>query len=212
MATRRPVLSRERIIHTALAVIDRDGLDALSMRRLGAELGVDAMAVYYHLPDKAALFDGVVEAVYSEVDVDAAALPGPWPEMLAVYLRRLREVLRRHPHAVAVIATRPAYTASVLGPADRAVGRLREEGLTARSAMEITHACRAFTIGFVLAEVGAPLGGPTRAPREAISPADYPHLVEAMAEGYRPDEQYEAGLRAMLDGFARQQAAAGHVP
>ncbi|ASO21250.1 AcrR family transcriptional regulator [Actinoalloteichus hoggarensis] len=212
MATRRPALSRDRIIRAALALIDRDGLDALSMRRLGAELGVDPMAVYYHLPDKAALFDGVVEAVYSEVDVDAAALPGPWPDLLAAYLRRLRTVLRRHPHAVAVIATRPGYTASVLEPADRAVGRLKEEGLTARAAMEITHACRAYTIGFVLAEVGAPLGGPTRAPREAIGSADYPHLVEAMAEGYRPDEQYEAGLRAMLDGFARRQAEIGLTP
>jgi AcrR family transcriptional regulator len=87
---------------TALALIDRDGLDALSMRKLGAELGNDPMAVYHYLPNKAALYDGVVEAIYVEMDLDGLSPSGDWREYLAGSVRRMREVLRRHPKAFGV--------------------------------------------------------------------------------------------------------------
>ena len=66
----RPALSREYILHTALRIVDRDGPDKLTMRRLGAELGVDPMAVYHYLPNKAALFDGITEAIWASLDLD----------------------------------------------------------------------------------------------------------------------------------------------
>ncbi|MEU8247420.1 TetR/AcrR family transcriptional regulator [Nonomuraea sp. NPDC048916] len=205
--TGRPVrlaLTREYIVRTALAILDRDGVAGLSMRKLAAELGTNPMAFYHHLPNKAALFDGVVEAAYAEIDIDIEALArtGTWRDMLTTFARSLRDVLRHHPHVLAIIATRPAYAPSILGLADRALGGLRGSGFTDRDLLVMVNALRAFTIGHVLAEVGEPVGGPTPTEEEAVGLLDrYPNLARAVSGGYQPQEQFEQVLQAMLDGF-----------
>ncbi|GII92240.1 TetR/AcrR family transcriptional regulator C-terminal domain-containing protein [Sinosporangium siamense] len=196
-----PALNRDYIIRMALGLVDRVGIEGLSMRELGVELGVDPMAVYYHLPNKAALFDGIVEAVYAEVDV-APGASGDWRELVANFMRRLREVLRRHPRAVPILATRPSYTPKSL--ADQALGSLQAAGLPPRRSLDIVACLGAYTIGHVLAEVSPPAGGETATAEEAaepMAPDTFPHLARAVAGGYRGDEQFEAGLRAMLAGF-----------
>lgn len=200
----RPALTRDRIVRAALEIIDRDGIEALSMRRLGAELGVDPMAVYYHVPNKAALFDGVVEAVFAAIDIDPDTLPqtGNWRDLLVLFMRRLREVLRAHPNALPVIATRPAYTPSVLTFGDRAVAALEDSGFGSRDILIMVNCLRTYTVGHVIAELGQPVGGPTASPEEAAAIIEaYPNLARAISGGYQPDEQYELGLQAMLDGF-----------
>jgi len=203
----RPALTRAHIVATALALIDRDGIAGLSMRKLGAELGVDPMAVYYHLPNKAALYDGVVEAIWEEIGSDAMAPEGTWPEMTATFMRRMREVLRRHPHALPIVSTRPATTPALVGVLDRALGRLVAAGLDPADAIDMTNCLATYTVGFTIAEVGEPVGGATADPDAVLAevdPATVPHLAAAFADGYeyRPDEQFELGLGAMLDGFA----------
>src|SRR5262249_890038 len=133
----RPALTRDYIIRVALDIVDTSGINALSMRKLGAELGVDPMAVYYHLPNKAALFDGIVELVYAEIDLDyeSLAATGTWRDQISTYMRRLRDVLRHHPNVLPAIATRPAYTPSVLALGDRALGVLQEVGFSGRAAL-----------------------------------------------------------------------------
>lgn len=203
----RPALTRDRIIRTALEIIDRDGIEALSMRHLGAELSVDPMAIYYYVPSKAALFDGLVEAVYAAIDIDPETLPrkGNWREQLVMFMRRLREVLRAHPNALPVIATRPAYTPSVLTWGDQAMAVLADSGFASRDILIMVNCLRTFTVGHVIAELGQPVGGPTASPEEAAAIiAEYPNLASAIAGGYQPDEQYELGLQAMLDGFERR--------
>lgn len=203
----RPALTREYIVRTALAILDRDGIAGLSMRKLGAELGTNPMAFYHHLPNKAALFDGVVEAAYAEIDIDIEALActGTWRDMLTAYARSLRDVLRRHPNVLVIIATRPAYTPSVLGLADRALRALRGSGFTDHDLLVMVNALRAFTIGHLLAEVGQPVGGPTPTEEEAVALIDrYPNLARAIRGGYRPQEQFDQVLQAMLDGFERR--------
>jgi AcrR family transcriptional regulator len=208
-AAGRPVrlaLTREYIVRTALAILDRDGAAGLSMRKLGAELGTNPMAFYHHLPNKAALFDGVVEAAYAEIDIDIEALArtGTWRDVLTGFARSLRDVLRRHPHVLVIIATRPAYAPSILGLADRALGVLRNSGFTDRDRDPLVaiNAVRSFTIGHVLAEVGEPVGGPTPSEEEAVALLGrYPNLARAVSGGYRPQEQFDQVLQAMLDGF-----------
>jgi TetR/AcrR family transcriptional regulator, tetracycline repressor protein len=202
----RPALTREYIVRTALAIIDRDGLAKFSMRRLGTELGADPMAVYHYLPSKAALFDGVVETVYGEIAFDGLDLGGPWQEQVAAFMLRLREAVRRHPNALPVLSTRPAYQPTMFRFGEFALSVLTGAGFTSQQAIDIVNCLGTFTIGHVLAEVGEPVGGPTAEPAEvrAMVPEDeFPHLARAFADGYeyRPDEQYELGLRAMLDGF-----------
>lgn len=197
-------LSRELFVEAALTLIDRDGVDRLSMRRLGTELGVDPMAVYYYLPNKAAVFDAVVEALYAEMEREPAPESLSWREYLVWFFSRMRSVLRRHPHAIGTFATRPSYAPSTLRSGDRALGVVMRSGLSARQALILVNCLRGFTIGRLLAEVSDPAGGLTLESEEARSAMDaetFPHLALAIAEGYDADEQFELGIEALIAGF-----------
>lgn len=202
----RVKLDRTRIVRAALAIIDRDGIPGLSMRKLGAELGVDPMAVYYYLPNKSALFDGVIEAVYLEADFDSLPGEGDWRELSRVFLHRLRDTILRHPHALPILSTRPAYVEPMLRFSDRLLGIFDVAGFTAAQAIDLANCLATFTIGHALAQVGEPVGGATAAPEELEAMiSGYPRLHKAFVDGYEynPDPQYELGLTAMLDGFER---------
>jgi len=202
----RPALNRDYIIRTALTIIDQDGLAKLSMRRLGQELGTDPMAVYHYLPSKSALFDGVVEAVYREIDLTGFDFGAPWRAQLTTFMHALRAAVRRHPNALAVLSTRPAYVPAMLGFGEHALGLLTGAGFTTTQAFDLVNCLGTFTIGHVLAEVGEPVGGATASDEElAEMVRSYPRLAAALSGGYeyRADEQYELGLQAMLEGFAR---------
>ncbi|MBT8228261.1 MAG: TetR/AcrR family transcriptional regulator [Dactylosporangium sp.] len=213
----RPALTRDHIVRTALAIIDSDGVAGLTMRRLGTELGVDSMAVYHHLPNKAALFHGVVEAVYAEVDLETLPETGTWRDQLTAAIRRIRQAFQRHPNALPVVATHPTTTPPMLAIADHGVKVLSAAGFAATTAFDIINCLGTYTIGQTLAEVSAPIAGDVDDPNAALAamdPADYPHLVQAFVSGYdhRPDEQYELGLQAMLDGFERRRPRPGPQP
>jgi AcrR family transcriptional regulator len=202
----RPALTRDYIIRTALAIVDRDGITGLSMRKLAAEIGTNPMAFYHHLPNKAALFDGVVEAVFAEVDIDLDAMGQlGWRERVRAIAHALRETLRRHPHVLVIIATRPAYTGAVLDFGDRALAVVCESGFNDRDALIVLAAVREYTIGQLLAEVASPIGGPTLTANQAMDVLTaYPTLARATAGGYAPDDHYELVLESMLDGFGRR--------
>jgi AcrR family transcriptional regulator len=104
----RAGLSREQVLDAALDLIGREGAAALSMRRLGAELGVEAMTLYHYLPNKDALLDGIVERVTAQAETRFG--DGPWDRTLTEYARSLRATLLRHPGAAALVATRPAVS------------------------------------------------------------------------------------------------------
>jgi len=103
--TRTP-LSRLRIAQAALAIVDRDGLDALSMRRLGAELGVEGMAIYRHFPNKAAVLAGIVEVLLAELVIPPPS-DVPWQTVFREVSRAYRALLLRHPHAIPLLAALP---------------------------------------------------------------------------------------------------------
>jgi len=194
-------------VRTALAVIDRDGVAGLSMRKLGAEMGVEAMAIYHHLPNKAALFDGVVEHLWSEVKFAPPTAGLEWTEQLAVFMRSFRDILWRHPRAVPIVGTRPAVTPGMLALLERALELLTTAGLDAGEALDLINCMASFTVGHVLAEVGEPVGAPGVPPEQvyaSLTAESHPHLVGAIAAGYdyRPNEQFERGLRALIAGWA----------
>jgi TetR/AcrR family tetracycline transcriptional repressor len=205
-AKARPQLSRERIIGTALEIIDQGGIAALSMRKLGAHLGADPMAVYYYLPNKAALYDGVVEAVYSQIDITELDRHAPWRELVTAIMLSLRSAIRRHPNALPVLSTRPAYTPAMFQLGEFALEVMQRAGFAAGTVVDIINCLGTFTVGHVLAEIGEPVGGATATAEdvaELVTELEYPHLAKVFAGGYafRPEEQYRMGLRAMLDGF-----------
>src|SRR5258706_5684902 len=112
-ASSRVALSRERVLEAALQIVDREGLEAISMRRLGDALGVEAMSLYNHVPNKAAVLDGVFERVLAELPV---LKPGrkSWRAVLKAQALALRDVLAAHPNALPLFATRPAVTEASL--------------------------------------------------------------------------------------------------
>lgn len=175
------------------------------MRQLGATLGVDPMAIYYHVPSKGAVFDGIVELVWSKVSLPKE--PGDWHDTLQLTMASLRTQLLAHPRAVPLVATRPVVTPQAMDLLDHGIALLTRAGLPAARAAALIDASVAYTIGAVLAEVREPAGGAGEAdPHElyAALPAQrYPHLAAAMATGYGwdPQSSFETGLRALITGY-----------
>ena len=107
-------LTRDQVLRTALGIIDRDGVDGLSMRRLGRVLGRDPMTLYRYADTKAALLDGVVELVIDELTVDST--DGDWQSQLRLVARRFRTIAVAHPNVVPLLVTRPLSTPLALRP------------------------------------------------------------------------------------------------
>ncbi|MBN2177388.1 MAG: TetR/AcrR family transcriptional regulator C-terminal domain-containing protein [Demequinaceae bacterium] len=204
----RPTLSREYIVSIALSIIDRDGLDRFSMRRLGAEIGVDPMAVYHYFPSKADLFDGLVEAVWMETEIPQGSSGRPWLEDLVGYLTAIRAALRRHPAALPAVATRPIKTQPFLDLVEVVATRLVRAGATPADALDAINVLVYFVSGHALAEVGEPVGGPD-SPEinpEGLDMSAIPTLVEAIGSGYEfdADRQFDLGLRSLLKGLGER--------
>ncbi len=201
---RPSILSRERVLSAAVAVVDREGLDALSMRRLGDELGVEAMSLYRYVANKAALLDGVVESILGEMPLlepEAA----PWTERVKARARALRKTLRAHPNALALFATRPAVTPASMAHVESSLALFREAGFSIEDAIRAFQAVVGFTLGNTLS-VFAPL-----APDERSSPAyesldagAFPTVLaasKALAK-WNVDREFDFGLDALVRGLA----------
>ena len=171
------ILSRSQIVAAAIGLIDREGLDAFSMRRLGADLGVDPMAVYHHVPNKAALFDAIVDEVWARTSPEPPRPGEGWREIAASSFVALRRVLLAHPRLVAIMGSRPIVTPHMLALTERSLGWLADAGLAPASAMQLLDCLMAFTIGKVQGEVRDPVGGvgvPAEAVWGALGPDTHP--------------------------------------
>lgn len=190
--------------------MDRDGLEALTMRALGSELGVDPMAVYHYLPNKAAVLDGVADAVMREVPLDVSA-GEPWQEQLAEFARGYRTTLRAHPNALPVVATRPDTSKAALAVIDAALGILLRAGAGASEAARVFHVASCFVMGHALDELGFPgartddlsIDDVEAAFRAALDDGNFPNLLEVIAasEDVSPDDTFETGLACLIAGF-----------
>lgn len=200
----RGSLSPQLIAATALEMLDADGLEAFTMRKLGAALDVDPMAVYYYFPHKAALFDAVVESVYGQIDL-SGPVPDAWDDAVATYLYAARQAMRAHPGALALMATRPVNSASVFALAEVLAARLVRAGAKPTDALVMVNCLATSMVGHLLADVGAPVGGPEGPPPDeaTLDPSAIPTLTAAMAQGWAfdADAVFDAGLRAMIAGF-----------
>jgi AcrR family transcriptional regulator len=147
----RAGLSREQVLDAALALVDQNGISALSMRRLGAELGVEAMTLYHYLPNKEAVLDGIVERVMAEAESGLG--DRQWDQALADYARSLRATLLRHPGAALLVATRPAVTPQTLRAAERGLALLCGAGFPLGQALDTLNALTLFAVAHAASEV-----------------------------------------------------------
>jgi AcrR family transcriptional regulator len=194
-ASRKP-LSRERVLATAVALVDAEGLQALTMRRLAADLGVEAMSLYYHLPAKEALLDGVVDTVIAEIDAAIARLgldsgggsggDGDWRARLRQQFLAARTVMLRHPWMPGLLGSRRTIPVGMLAYYDAILGTLVAAGFSYHLAHQALHAFGSMPLGFAQ-EIFSPAsadGGmdtdATQAEMAAMAEA-LPHLTAMMA-------------------------------
>jgi len=145
-------LTRERILEAALALLDRDGLEALSMRKLGEALGVEAMSLYNHVPNKAALLDGIHERILTSVPASPATKD--WRRFARHQARALHATLCAHPNAIALFATRPAATTASFARLEHYLQVLREAGFSAFDSLRVVHVVMSFVVGHAMWSVG----------------------------------------------------------
>lgn len=214
MPPRRPrvPLTRERIARAALRLLEAEGPDAVSMRRVADALGVQAMSLYAHVTDKDDLLDGVVEAAFTEFPVPP---PGPWRERLRALGLGYRRWALAHPAAFALLATRPLPAGEQLRLLDLALGLLGEAGFGPAAAASAFHAIGAYVYGATLTEVRslhpergwAEYMGRLVAQLEAgASRFPAAHAARGGLLTRDPAADYEAGLDALLDGLAARAA------
>ncbi len=217
---RREPLTRERILRAALHVMDAEGLEAVTMRRLGRELGVEAMSLYNHVKDKEAILDGILEVVMDDFEFPEET--GDWEVDVRAGARAWRRLMIAHPTVIALFAEskHPASSPERLRPMEWAFEMLGRGGL---SEVDVVHAFRAFggyIMGSVLNEVANPV--PEMRDRDhhaehvqlagELPPTEFPNLVRLLPLMAECDAEVDfefgldlliAGLRAKVDRPAR---------
>ena len=204
-AQRRVPLSKDRIVQAAIDVADREGLHALTMRRLGAELGVEAMAVYKHVSGKDDILDGMVEQVVSLIEAPGQGMD--WRDAMRRRARSARDVLTRHSWAIGLLDSRRSMGPNQLRYVDSILGSLRSAGFSIDDAAHAFSLLDSYVYGHVVQEMSwSGKSEPTEPPgpaadSEAFS-AEYPHLAEMSAHAvggtFSFDGEFTHGLDVIL--------------
>lgn len=203
-----PTLTREQIVSAAMTMVDREGLASLSMRKLAAELGVGTMSLYYHVPDKSALYDLILDAGLSEVDLTEDDPSKPAEERVRCVAYAVRDALLNHPQAAILAMSRSLRTSTQLRTVEKLLQILSEAGLSPRDAMQAVNIIGQYAVG--ITTMYASRLGPSdyHDEREGefgeLNPEEFPNLFRAMAfadELGDWDADFEAGLSALIRGL-----------
>ena len=208
-------LNREQVVQAGVALADAHGLDALTMRRLGEALGVEAMSLYNHVANKVDLLDGMVDLVFGEI-----GLPDPsddWKPAMRQRAVSARSAVSRHPWATGLMESRAAPGPANLRHHDAVIGSLRAGGFPVALAAHAFSLLDSYVYGFCLQETGLPFDATDdmEAMVESIlghlPEAEYPHLwwltVEHVLQpGYDYGDEFAFGLDLILDALATRLA------
>jgi AcrR family transcriptional regulator len=208
----RAGLSRGLVLDAAVALVDSDGLDGLTMRKLGAALGVEAMTLYHYVPNKAALLDGLVEWVLQHSATPPALADGvPWDQVLRRYAETFRATLLGHPGVLPLFFTRPAVTPQTLRAVENGLRVLTDAGFTLTRALDMINTLSIFVVGHAMAEAGTAEVSRRGDPGSAVALAqldasDLPLVIEAARLTQETDDEsrFLFGLDALLYGFAQR--------
>ncbi|HEX2281966.1 MAG TPA: TetR/AcrR family transcriptional regulator [Thermomicrobiales bacterium] len=213
---RKPVaLYRERLLRNAVAIADAEGTSALTIRSLAKVLGVKPMAIYHHVANKAAILDGIVDMVFSEIDLPPTDTN--WRAAMRQRATATRHALTRHPWAIPLMESRTNPGPNTLRHHDAVIGILRRAGFSIEMTAHAYSLLDSYIYGFALQEsVAVPFDKET--PPEAAerilaqSPANtFPHLAELAIEhvlqpGYDYGDEFQYGLDLIIDGLSRALA------
>ncbi|HUQ01688.1 MAG TPA: TetR/AcrR family transcriptional regulator [Kofleriaceae bacterium] len=210
---REPV-SRERALQVAMSVADAGGLADLTMRRLAEELGVEAMSLYYHVPSKDAILDGMVDLVFTEIELPPTDVD--WKTAMRRRAESVRAVLLRHRWAIGLMESRKSPGHATLAHHDAVLGCLRAAGFSVEMTAHAYAVLDSYIYGFVHTELQLPFETSAQTHEVAaaifdqLPPGAFPHLVELTQEhvlkpGYRYGNEFGFGLDLILDGLERRR-------
>ena len=224
MTETRIPLSRDRVLRAAIELADEQGLGALTMRNLAAELDVEAMSLYYHVANKEALFDGIVDMLIGEIETELGgfeplAPAADWMQALRHRILTARTVMLRHRWAPTVIESRTSMTPPLLRYFDSLLGILIDGGFSNDLGHHAMHALGSRALGFNQ-ELFAPddsTGGESDSGSLQELASQLPYLVGMLAEvmhddpdstlGWCDDQtEFEFGLDILLEGLERRRA------
>lgn len=210
-------LSRERVLRQALALADKEGIDALSMRRLGRELDAGAMSLYHHVNNKDELLDGIVDLVFADIHLPESG--GNWQAAMRARAVSAREVLARHPWAISLMESRSTPGPANLRHREAVTASLRKAGFSVQLATHANWLLDSYIYGFALQEASLPfanadeLGDMTHEVfLPQLHPEMYPYLNEGVTElmesGYDPAGEFTYGLDLILDALEHARSSA----
>lgn len=216
----RVQLTPERVLHGAIAVADSAGIAALTMRSLAHELGVRPMSLYHHVANKEEILNGIVDLVFSEIEMPASE--NEWRPAMRRRAISARQALGRHPWATALMSSRTSPGAATLRHLDALIGTLRRAGFTVTMAAHALSVIDSYLYGFALQEASLPFDRPDTAAEVAGQimaqfPVDaYPYLAEltikhVLQPGYHYGDEFEFGLELILDGLDRSLLVASQA-
>ncbi len=205
-------LNRDRVLRAAIALADAAGIESLTMRKLGEELGVEAMSLYNHVANKDDLLDGMIDAVFSEIELPSGA--ADWKSAMRERAISAREVLSLHPWAIGLMESRTSPGPATLRHHDTVIGTLRGGGFSVEMAAHAFSALDSYIYGFALQEASLPFDTAEETAEVAqvilaqFPAGEYPHLTELTIEhvlkpGYDYADEFEFGLDLILDGLER---------
>lgn len=211
--TRVPV-SRERVLRAAVKLADTGGVEALSMRKLGQALGVEAMSLYNHVVNKDDVLNGMVDLVFGEIGLPPTGTE--WRSAMRQRAIAVRAGLARHPWAIGLMESRRQPGPVTLRHHDAVLGSLRAAGFSLALAAHAYSVLDSYIYGFALTQMNLPFETGEQVVEVAESmlrqfPADeYPHLTElitqhALRPGYDYADEFEYGLDLVLDGLERDR-------
>lgn len=205
--SRREPLDRARVVGAAVSLADDKGVTGVTMRAVAGSLGVEAMSLYNHVRGRDDLLDGMVDAVFAEIELPAGETD--WRDAMRRRADSARAVLRRHPWAVGLLDSRSAPGQATLRHHDAVLGALRAGGFSVAGAARAFSVIDSYLYGFVLQEVSLPFRSSAELNEVAggilsgLDADQYPHLVEVTTEhalqpGYDYADEFDAGISLIL--------------
>jgi AcrR family transcriptional regulator len=210
--SQRAPLTRDRVLRGAITIADAGGVAALTIRALADKLGVKPMSVYYHVANKDEILDGIVDLVFSEIDLPSTT--GDWHAEIRRRATSAREVLRRHSWAIGLMESRTTPGPATLRHHDAVIATLRGAGFSVELTAHAYALLDSYVYGFALQEATLPFtesdtaGDVTEAIMRQMPAGEYPHLVEMATEyilqpGYNFADEFDFGLTLILDALTR---------
>ena len=211
-AQRRIPLTRERVLDAAMKLADQSGLEGLSMRKLGQALGVEAMALYYHFANKERVLDGIVDLVFTEIDVPESG--ADWKTAMRQRAISVRDALLRHRWAIGLMESRTNPGPANLRHHDAVIGCLRAAGFDMAATATAYSLLDSYIYGFAMTKMNLPFEDTSDIVEMSetmlapFAPGEYQNLADfitehAMKPGYDYANEFEYGLDVILDGLER---------